>query len=250
MKPPCCPAASPPLERRNRSKENGDAVLTKHQALSSVPCFGWDEDGLSFSSSAGKSSRASGALRRTPILPSYFCLTVGWGRKEEVGAVAAGGRVPPPKPNQPHTRCPKPCQSIPPCRAGGDLLPGLHRGVCSLPAAPGKGTLLETRLFCPTFNLSQHCQGPAQSPQWANKAGSGENWFLWELSVAPGCGEGGELAPLRLWVGLRNFCVGARSWGSEASSLAEDASAVLAVAQVRAVWFFLSSLQILLCRLQ
>ena len=106
------------------------------------------------------------------------------------------------------------------------------------------------RLFCPTFNLSQHCQGPAQSPQWANKAGSGENWFLWELSVAPGCGEGGELAPLRLWVGLRNFCVGACSWGSEASSLAEDASAVLAVAQVRAVWFFLSSLQILLCRLQ
>lgn len=104
----------------------------------------------------GKAAGHGEALQRTPILPSYFCLTVGWGRKEEVRAVAVGGCVSPPNSASPT------CigQNTRRCRAGVISLHytgGLQPSRCTR-----KGTLPKIHPFCPTFNLSQQCRRPAQ----------------------------------------------------------------------------------------
>lgn len=86
------------------------------------------------------------------------------GQKEGSRSGGCGRACSPPQ-TQPAPFTPaKALPKHPALQGWGDLLPGLHWGVSSPPAAHRKGTLAKTRPFCPTFNLSQHCWGPAQSP--------------------------------------------------------------------------------------
>lgn len=98
------PGCFPPYRKKEQKQRNGDAVLALHQALCSVLCFSWDRDGLSFSSLAGKSRGASGALQRTPILPSYFLQSAGAERRKSEPWVWEGAF--------PSKTQPKPCESI------------------------------------------------------------------------------------------------------------------------------------------
>lgn len=111
-----------------------------------------------------------------------------------------------------------------------DLLPGLHWGVSSPPAAHRKGTLAKTCPFCPTFNLSQHCWGPAQSPSRQIKLVVEETGSFGSHRYSLAEEKMGSWVSSDSGLGSEIFVSGLTAGVAGPPRLAEDASAVLTVA--------------------